>query len=219
MLQVAWLIPLLPFIAFWVILFRGRRLPGERAYVAIGALGLSGLLSLVILGQVMFGGRYQASMVWAALGDRTLTVGYAVDPLSAVMLFVVTVVGSLIFVYSIGYMRGDPRYPRFFAYLSLFAASMLLLVLANNFLVLYAAWELVGLCSYLLIGFWFERPAAARAALKAFITTRVGDFSMMIGILIPFLHTGTLAFTGVFRGIQDGQIGGPLLALAAVLVF
>src|SRR3989442_1762616 len=91
------LIPLLPFLAFWLIVFRGRRLPGEGAYVAVGALALSGLLSLVILGQVMFGGRYQASMVWAALGDRTLTVGYAVDPLSAVMLFVVTVVGSLHF--------------------------------------------------------------------------------------------------------------------------
>src|SRR3989454_709970 len=213
------LIPLLPFLAFWLIVFRGRRLPGEGAYVAVGALALSGLLSLVILGQVMFGGRYQASMVWAALGDRTLTVGYAVDPLSAVMLFVVTVVGSLIFVYSIGYMRGDPRYPRFFAYLSLFAASMLLLVLANNFLVLYAGWELVGLCSYLLIGFWFERPAAARAALKAFVTTRVGDFSMMIGLLILFLPTRTLSFTGVFHGIEAGQIGGPLLTLAAVLVF
>src|SRR5947208_15662449 len=219
MLQVAWLIPLLPFIAFWVILFRGRRLPGEGAYVAIGALGLSGLLSLVILGQVMFGGRYQATMVWAMMGDRPLAVGYAVDPLTAVMLFVVTVVGSLIFIYSVGYMHADPRYPRFFAYLSLFAASMLLLVLANNFLVLYAGWELVGLCSYLLIGFWFERPAAARASMKAFVTTRVGDFFMFLGILLLFFTVGSLQFDAVFAAVQTGSLAGPLLTLAAVLIF
>src|SRR2546426_9266398 len=219
MLQVAWLIPLLPFIAFWAILFRGRRLPGEGAYVAIGALGLSGLLSLVILGQVMFGGRYQATMVWATMGDRPLAVGYAVDPLTAVMLFVVTVVGSLIFIYSVGYMHGDPRYPRFFAYLSLFAASMLLLVLANNFLVLYAGWELVGLCSYLLIGFWFERPAAARASMKAFVTTRVGDFFMFLGILLLFFTVGSLQFDAVFAAVQTGSLAGPLLTLAAVLIF
>src|SRR5438309_9848015 len=219
MLQVAWLIPLLPFIAFWVILFRGRRLPGEGAYVAIGTLGLSGLLSLVILGQVMFGGRYQATMVWAMMGDRPLAVGYAVDPLTAVMLFVVTVVGSLIFIYSVGYMHGDPRYPRFFAYLSLFAASMLLLVLANNFLVLYAGWELVGLCSYLLIGFWFERPAAARASMKAFVTTRVGDFFMFLGILLLFFTVGSLQFETVFAAVRAGSLAGPVLTLAAILVF
>src|SRR3989449_163570 len=219
MLQVAWLIPLLPFIAFWVILFRGRRLPGEGAYVAIGALGLSGLLSLVILGQVSFGGRYQATMVWATMGDRPLAVGYAVDPLTAVMLFVVTVVGSLIFIYSVGYMHGDPRYPRFFAYLSLFDASMLLLVLANNFLVLYAGWELVGLCSYLLIGFWFERPAAARASMKAFVTTRVADFFMFLGILLLFFTVGSLQFDAVFAAVQTGSLAGPLLTLAAVLIF
>src|SRR5947208_16050394 len=100
MLQVAWLIPLLPFIAFWVILFRGRRLPGEGAYVAIGALGLSGLPSLVILGQVMFGGRYQGTMVWAMMGDRPLAVGYAVDPLTAVILLLVLVVVALSVIFS-----------------------------------------------------------------------------------------------------------------------
>src|SRR3989442_2600720 len=216
MLSVAWLIPLLPFIAFWVILFRGRRLPGEGAYVAIGALGLSGLLSLVILGQVMFGGRYQASMVWATMGDRPLAVGYAVDPLTAVMLFVVTVVGSLIFIYSVGYMHGDPRYPRFFAYLSLFAASMLVLVLANNFLLLYAGWELVGLCSYLLIGFWFERRSAASAAKKAFITNRVGDFGFAIGIVLIFVSVGSLDYAKVF-GAAAGLGHGTATAIALLL--
>ncbi len=219
MLQVAWLIPLLPFIAFWVILFWGRRVPGEGAYVAVGALALSGLISLVILGQVIAGATYAASAVWAVMGDRTFEIGYAVDPLTAVMLFVVTVVGSLIFVYSIGYMHGDPRYPRFFAYLSLFAASMLTLVLARDFLVLYAGWEGVGLCSYLLIGFWFERPAAARASMKAFVTTRVGDFFMFLGILLIFFTVGSLRFDAVFAGVAAGNLAGPLLTLAAVLIF
>jgi NADH-quinone oxidoreductase subunit L len=142
-----------------------------------------------------------------------------VDPLSAIMLAMVGVVASLITIYSVGYMAGDEHYPRFFAFLSLFQFSMLFLVLADNFLFIYAGWELVGLCSYLLIGFWFERPAAAKAALKAFITTRVGDFSMMIGILIIFLYTGSLRFDDVFGSIRQGTLAGPLLTAAAVLVF
>jgi NADH-quinone oxidoreductase subunit L len=219
MLSVAWLIPLLPFIAFWAILFRGRRLPGEGAYVAIGALGLSGLISLVILGQVIAGATYEASRTWAVMGRYAFEIGYRIDPLAAVMLFVVTVVGSLIFIYSTGYMHGDPRYPRFFAYLSLFAASMLTLVLANNFLLLYAGWEGVGLCSYLLIGFWFERPAAARASMKAFLTTRVGDLFMFVGILVLFASVGSLHFGTLFAAVTAGQLAGPLLTLAAILVF
>ncbi len=219
MLQHAWLIPLLPFIAFGVIIFYGRRLAGESAYVAIGALGTSGLISLVILGQVIGGASYERNVVWAMLGDRPLEIGYAIDPLAAVMLFVVTVVGSLIFIYSIGYMQGDPRYPRFFAYMSLFAGSMLLLVLANNFLLLYVGWELVGLCSYLLIGFWFERPAAARASMKAFVTTRIGDFFMFVGILLIFATVSSLHFGSIFKAVESRQLAGPLLTLAAVLVF
>jgi NADH-quinone oxidoreductase subunit L len=122
-------------------------------------------------------------------------------------------------------MHGDPRYPRFFAYLSLFAASMLLLVLANNLLFLYAGWELVGLCSYLLIGFYFEKPSAARASLKAFLTTRVGDFFMFLGILIIFFNLGTFRFEEIFARVHDGALGSltvaglPLLTVAAVLLF
>jgi NADH-quinone oxidoreductase subunit L len=219
MTHIAWIIPLLPLAAFVAIIFWGERLPGRGAYVSIAGIVLAAVAGIVVLLEVLGGARADLTYPWAVLGARPLVVGFVVDPLSAVMLAMVGVVASLITIYSVGYMHGDPRFPRFFAYLSLFQFSMLFLVLADNFLFMYAAWELVGLCSYLLIGFWFERPAAARAALKAFITTRVGDFSMMIGILILFLHTGTLAFTGVFRGIQDGQIGGPLLTLAAVLVF
>jgi NADH-quinone oxidoreductase subunit L len=135
------------------------------------------------------------------------------------MLAMVGVVASLITIYSVGYMERDPRFSRFFAYMSLFQFSMLFLVLADNFLFIYIGWELVGLCSYLLIGFWFERPAAARAASKAFITTRVGDFSMMIGILLLFLGVGSLRFDEIFRTISLGGFGGPALTVAAILVF
>ena len=219
MTQVAWIIPLFPLAAFGLIVFFGGRLPGRGATVSIAGIVLAGLAGLAVLVEVVGGARADLTYQWAILGSRPLTVGFIVDPLAAVMLAMVGLVASLITIYSVGYMRGDPRFPQFFAYLSLFQFSMLFLVLADNFLFMYTAWELVGLCSYLLIGFWFERPAAARAALKAFITTRVGDFSMMIGILILFLHTGTLTFSSVFKGIEAGQIGGPVLVAAAVLVF
>jgi NADH-quinone oxidoreductase subunit L len=219
MTQIAWIIPLLPLAAFVAVLFWGERLPGRGAYVSIAGIVLAGLAGITVLLEVLGGARADLTYQWVVLGARPLTVGFVVDPLCAVMLAMVGIVATLITIYSVGYMQGDPRFSRFFAYLSLFQFSMLFLVLADNFLFIYIGWELVGLCSYLLIGFWFERPAAARAALKAFITTRVGDFSMMIGILILFVHTGTLAFTGVFQGIEAGQIGGPLLTAAAVLVF
>ncbi len=219
MTQVAWIIPLLPLAAFVALVFWGDRLPGRGAFVSIAGIVLAGLAGIKVLLEVLGGARADLTYQWVVLGSKPLTVGFVVDPLSAVMLAMVGIVASLITIYSVGYMHGDPRFARFFAYLSLFQCSMLFLVLADNFLFIYAGWELVGLCSYLLIGFWFERPTAARAALKAFITTRVGDFSLMIGILILFLHTGTLAFAEVFKGIEAGQIGGPLLTAAAVLVF
>jgi NADH-quinone oxidoreductase subunit L len=219
MFEFAWLIPVFPFLAFALITAFGRRLPGQGAYVAIGALGLSALWSLGVLGRVTEDTHFEANAVVAMLADRALEVGYAIDGLTAVMLFVVTVVGTLIFIYSIGYMAGDPRFPRFFAYLSLFAGSMLTLVLANNFLLLYVGWELVGLCSYLLIGFWYERPAAARASMKAFVTTRIGDFFMFLGILLLFFYIGSLNFEAIFEAVDAGTFAGPLLPLAALLIF
>ena len=219
MTHIAWIIPLLPLAAFAAITAVGPRLRGRGAYVSIAGIVLAGLGGLVVLGEVAGGARADITYTWAVLGGRPITVGFVVDPLSAIMLAMVGVVSSLITIYSVGYMAGDEHYPRFFAYLSLFQFSMLFLVLADNFLFIYAGWELVGLCSYLLIGFWFERPAAAKAALKAFITTRVGDFSMMIGILIIFLHTGSLRFDEVFKGIHTGSLAGPLLTAAAILVF
>ena len=220
MAPITWLIPLLPFLAFWLILFFGRRLPGQGAYVAVGAMVAAAVLSIGLFFRLAGGAEtVHLSVDWLVLGDHPISLGLQVDPLTAVMLLVVTVVGSMIFIYSIGYMHGDPRYPRFFAYLSLFAASMLFLVLADNFLFLYMGWELVGLCSYLLIGFWFERPAAARASLKAFITTRIGDVFMFIGILLVFVTLGTLGFRETFEAVENGRLSGGLLTLTALLLF
>jgi NADH-quinone oxidoreductase subunit L len=219
MTHAAWIIPLLPLAAFALVIFWGERLPGRGAYVSIAAIGLAALGALAVLGEVIGGTRADVSYTWAVVGHRPLTVGFVVDPLSAVMLAMVGVVASLITIYSVGYMHGDARYSRFFAYFSLFQFSMLFLVLADNFLFMYMAFELVGLCSYLLIGFWFERPVAARAALKAFITTRVGDFSMMVGILLLFLYVGSLRFDDIFRAIELGGFRGPMLTAAAVLIF
>ncbi|MDR7521873.1 MAG: NADH-quinone oxidoreductase subunit L [Armatimonadota bacterium] len=225
MRELAWLIPLFPFAAFGLIVAFGRRLPGQGAYVAVGSLAIAAVLSLGIFAEMLTGaGPLDHNVRWMVLGSLPLDLGVQVDPLTTVMLLVVTVVGSMIFIYSIGYMHGDPRYPRFFAYLSLFAGSMLLLVLANNLLFLYVGWELVGLCSYLLIGFWFERPAAARASMKAFVTTRVGDFFMFLGLLLVFFHLGTFRFEEIFTKVSGGALSGtvgglPLVSLAAVLLF
>ncbi len=215
----AWIIPLLPLAAFVMVIFWGTRLPGRGALVSIAGIVLAAVAALGVLGEVIRGARADLTYTWAVVGSRPLVAGFVVDPLSAVMLAMVGVVASLITIYSVGYMEGDPRFSRFFAYLSLFQFSMLFLVLADNFLFIYMGWELVGLCSYLLIGFWFERPAAARAALKAFVTTRVGDFSMMLGILILFFRVGSLRFDDIFRAIDLGGFGGPALTVAALLVF
>ncbi len=226
MLNLAWLIPLFPLAAFAIITVRGRRLPGEGAYIAVAGMALAALLSIGIFVEMLGHAQpFERNVSWMLLGSLPLDLGIRVDHLTTVMLLVVTVVGSMIFTYSIGYMQGDPRYPRFFAYLSLFGFSMLLLVLANNLLFLYAGWELVGLCSYLLIGFYFEKPSAARASMKAFITTRVGDFFMFLGILLIFLHLGTFRFEEIFTKINAGALkdltigGWPLLTVAAVLLF
>src|SRR5207302_1775451 len=139
---------------------------------------------------------------WIVAGAFKTAVSVQVDPLTAVMLLVVPGVGFLIHVYSVGYMDGDPGYARFFAYLNLFVFSMTMLVLAGNFLVLYVFWEAVGLCSYLLIGFWYERPAAAAAGKKAFIVNRVGDFGFGLGVMWLWTALGTLDYSAVFNSVD-----------------
>ena len=220
--NVAWLIPLFPLAGATFLL-----LVGKRAGRAAGPLATLMMLASFVTGLVAFvqvthrpageRGFIRPVYDWIVSGNFSVSLDLRVDQLSLVMILVVTGVGSLIHLYSIGYMHEDPRYPRYFAYLNLFAFSMLVLVLANNFLVLYAGWELVGLCSYLLIGFWFERPTAASAAKKAFITNRVGDLGFAIGIVLIFVTMGSLDYDTVFAGA--GSLGnGTATAIALLLL-
>lgn len=158
---------------------------------------------------------------WVAVGDLRVLWTLQLDRLSVLLALVVTGVGFLIHVYSVGYMADDPDYARYFTYLNLFTASMLLLVLAGNLLVLFVGWELVGLCSYLLIGFWFERPAAAAAGRKAFVVNRVGDAAFLLGLCLLFTLLGTLDFREMANLLRDGGTlrGHPGLAVAALLLF
>ncbi|HEX6655881.1 MAG TPA: NADH-quinone oxidoreductase subunit L, partial [Candidatus Limnocylindria bacterium] len=154
---------------------------------------------------------------WIPAGAFHVDLGLFVDPLTACLLIVVTTIGLLVHIYSIGYMGHDPGYWRFFAYLNLFMFSMLLLVLADSWLVVFVAWELVGLCSYLLIGFWYKKPSAAGAAKKAFVVNRVGDFGFGLGVMAIWTALGTLQFDQVFAGI--GELDPTLITVIALLLF
>ena len=217
----ACLIPLFPLLAFTVIIFNQKQLGHKASLVAIAGVALSALLSTGVIVQVIQGTTYHSTFDWIRIGDFRLNFGLLIDPLTAMMLFVVTYVGSMIFIYSQGYMHEDPRYPRFFAYLSLFMFSMLGLTLSNHFVQLYIFWELVGLCSYLLISFWFEKDSAANAGRKAFITTRIGDVGLFIGILLLFSVTGTLQFRDFTHEFlaQKGLGHETVLTVACILIF
>ncbi|HLY64114.1 MAG TPA: NADH-quinone oxidoreductase subunit L, partial [Chloroflexota bacterium] len=154
---------------------------------------------------------------WIVSGSFTVQLGYYIDPLAVVMLLVVTSVSLLVHIYSVGYMADDEGFWRFFTYLPLFVFAMLMLVLANNFLQMFLGWEGVGLCSYLLIGFWYNRPSAAAAAMKAFIVNRIGDFGFTIGIILIWLSIGSLAFSDVFA--RAATIGVGFLTMITLLLF
>lgn len=226
MLDHVWLIPLFPLLGS---LFNGlwRRTLSEKTvgYVACGAVGLSfvyallafvGLLTLPPTQRVIEVVLYR----WISSGEFQAAMGFMLDPLSAVMILVVTGVGFLIHVYSIGYMHGDEGFQRYFAYLNLFAFSMLVLVLANNFVLLFLGWEGVGLCSYLLIGFWYTRKAAADAGKKAFIVNRIGDFGFILGIFLIVAAFGSVQFTEVFgQAGQRLEPGGGIAIAITLLLF
>jgi NADH-quinone oxidoreductase subunit L len=220
------LVPVLPFAAF-LLIFSFLRAPRRAAgYLAIAAIGGSFAIALVTLLQGLGAGpgwRIEQTVEWLALGDAPIDLSATVDPLGAVMLVVVTLVSLLVQIYSLGYMvehgELDPGFSRFYAYLSLFTASMLGLVLANNFVQLFIFWELVGLCSYLLVGFWYFKPEAAAAAAKAFWTTRFGDLGFLLGILTIFAVVGTFDFGRVEDAVRAGTLGGGALTLAVVLLF
>ena len=193
------LIPLLPLLAFVVLSFAGHVLKERAHLIAVPAVWLSFLLSLLAFSEVAGGRVLEIPLyTWAASGDLTIRLGLYVDQLTAAMLLLVTIVSGLVHVYTIGYMHGEPGYARFFANIALFTFSMLMLVMSDNFVQLFVFWEAVGLCSYLLIGHWYERHSARAAATKAFIVNRVGDFGFLLGILLVFVVFGTLQYQPVF---------------------
>jgi NADH-quinone oxidoreductase subunit L len=195
-----WLIPALPAFAAGLSALARQRNRRFAASLAIGSMGLSFLLSLCAFVHTLSSSSHGEpatevfNFPWLQYGSEWLKLGWMLDPLTAVMLVMVTFVGLLIFIYSTGYMAHDENFTRFFCFLSLFAAAMLGVVIANSLLLLFMCWELVGLTSYLLIGFWYQRPAAAAAAKKAFITTRIGDLAFLIGIVWLYSQAGTLLF-------------------------
>ncbi len=202
--QNLWLIPALPMVAAGISALLKRRERGLSAGLAIGSMAISLLLSLKAFAEALAHPALQVKIVdWMQFGDQWVQLGWLLDPLAAVMLVMVSFVGLLIFIYSLGYMAHDDNFTRFFCFMSLFAGAMLGVVIANSLLLLFMCWEVVGLTSYLLIGFWFHRPAAAAAAKKAFITTRVGDLGLLIGMVWLYSQSGTLIFYGYGNGCLE----------------
>jgi NADH-quinone oxidoreductase subunit L len=198
--EILWLIPAVPIVTAGVTALLKRDKRQTSATLAIGSMCVSLLLSLVAFGHVLSGWangqavRETVNFTWLQVGTANVDLGWVLDPLSAAMLVMVSFVGLLIFIYSVGYMAHDENFTRFFCFMALFAGAMLAVVIANSLLLLFMAWELVGLTSYLLIGFWYQKPSAAAAAKKAFLTTRVGDVFFLLGIVWLFAQTGTLLF-------------------------
>ena len=214
-IQLSLLILLLPLLGFIVLIFSGKRLPRQGDWLGTGLLTVTLILSVVMLISKLTGSPDEtitSVFNWVVFTDAmmvgTLAIefGIMIDNLTVVMLVVVTLVSTLVHLFSIGYMKGEKRYSRYYAYLGLFSFSMLGIVLTHNLLLMYIFWELVGVSSYLLIGFYYEKKSASNAANKAFIVNRVGDFGMFIGIMILFTGFSTVSFEGLFEAIGSGQL-------------
>src|SRR2546425_5425276 len=229
---VVWLILLFPLAAFVIVGLVGRRLPEGGGHVVVGAMAGSFVLSLYVFIQVLqqgglgggFAPRTIEGYVWipSLLPENSIKISLLIDNLSALMLVLVSFLCLLIFIYSLGYMREEDGKPRYYAEVSLFATGMLGTVSADNFLQLLIFWEIMGLCSYLLIGFWYSKPEAAAAAKKAFLVTRVGDVLFLVGVLVIWNVFGTLSFSeiqGKMASLYPNQLTPQLLPLIPLLLF
>ena len=223
MMDYVWLIPLFPLIGFLINGLLGKRM-SKNVVGTIGSLavGLSFMLTVAIFLEFLRlpeGSRAveKTMFTWISSGSFQAQAAFLIDPLSLVMLLVVSGVSTLIHIYSMGYMHDDPGFYRYFSYLNLFVFNMLLLVSANNFLLMFVGWEGVGLCSYLLIGFWYERRSASDAGKKAFVVNRIGDFGFLLGIFIIFWTFGTLNFREVFAAAAPHFAEGSVVITAATL--
>jgi NADH-quinone oxidoreductase subunit L len=223
MIELALYILLSPLAAFTIVIFFGKKLPRGGDWVSLAAIwsGLAASLYMLVDHIAHFDAAYSTTSVtqWLNWGPFHMNIGINLDNMAVIMLVVVTLVSSLVHLFSTGYMKGDPRYHRFFAYLSFFSFSMIGLVLSDNLFLIYAFWELVGISSYLLIGFWYEKDSAANASKKAFVTNRIGDAGMLIGILIVFTALGTFNLQEIAAGVAAGKLSGGLLTAAGICLF
>jgi NADH-quinone oxidoreductase subunit L len=214
---------ILPLAAFVIQIFFGKRLPRKGDWVSITAVGITLCLAIAMFVMMLFlyepGAKVEKSFEWFNLGQLSVKIGVLIDNVTVIMLLVVALVSGLVHLYSVGYMKDDPRYSRYFGYLSLFTFSMNGIILSNNLLSIYMFWELVGLSSYLLIGFWFEKDSAADASKKAFLVNRVGDIGMFIGIMLFFTATGSFLFSDIFAGVAAGALPLPVLTVAGLCLF
>lgn len=216
------LIPLLPLVGFIVTLLVGKRLKAQAHLLPVALVTVAAVLSVAAFvwtlqheGETFL----YRPFAWITAGTFDVAWGFQVDGLTGIMLLVVGLIGMLVHYYSVGYMKEDPGYYRFFAYLNLFMFAMFVLVLADSYLLMFLGWEGVGLCSYLLIAFWYPRKSASQAGKKAFLVNRVGDFGFTLGMFLIFVTTGTLHFTGVFELADAGHIGATTLTWICLLLF
>ena len=224
------LVPLAPLIGAAIAGLFCRVIPRWVAHTAtISGVAIAFIASLFIFQDVQAGNTFNGPVYqWLSTGDYTFEVGFLIDPLTVTMMLVVTFVSLMVHIYTIGYMQDDPGYNRFFSYIALFTFSMLMLVMSNNFMQLFFGWEAVGLVSYLLIGFWFKRPTAIFANMKAFLVNRVGDFGFILGIGLVLAHFGSLDYKTVFEAAPQladktinlwGAAEWSLMSVTCILLF
>lgn len=212
---------LLPLLSFVILIFFNKRLPRRGDWLGTTLLFINLIFSFVIFAAFLQRGEYDFTLDWFNLGSdgAKFTVGFKIDAYSSLMLIVVNIISSFVHLFSVKYMEDDAKYGRYYAFLGLFTFSMLGIVLTNNILLMYVFWELVGLSSYLLIGFWYENKAPQEAAKKAFLVNRIGDVGFLLGIIVIFLFIGNFSFSGIFAGVTAGKLSGGWLTAAGILLF
>ncbi|MBB6453973.1 NADH-quinone oxidoreductase subunit L [Salirhabdus euzebyi] len=218
MIDYAWLVPVIPFLSFFILILFRTKMQKTSGLVATIFSGLTLIYAIVIFGQLIKRQTYLAEWQWLTIGTVDISFGVLLNPLNGLMLLLVAFVSFLIHLYSIGYMDGDKRTSVFFAYLGLFTAAMLGLVMSPNLLQFYMFWELVGLGSFLLIGFYFYKNSAKKAAKKAFIMTRIGDMGLLIGLILLFWQTNSFRFADISEVILAGQMESGMITLIAILI-
>ncbi|PEB50447.1 NADH-quinone oxidoreductase subunit L [Bacillus pseudomycoides] len=219
MIDYAWLIPIFPLASFFLLIIFGKKLREGSSLLGIFFTFLSFVGAVVVLVERFSSETVKHTWLWLRVGDVDLSFGFEVNALNALMLFIVTLVSFLVHVYSKGYMQGDERLPTFYSYLGLFTFAMLGLVISTNLLQLYIFWELVGLGSFLLIGFYFFKESAKAAAKKAFIMTRIGDVGLFIGMILLFWQAGSFEYEAIFKAVQMGEVSPFMITFTAILIF